>query len=238
MEVAKAFYFNGSDTNFAYYLLYGIYLYLPWLLFSLAVGFLAQRFIYLSLWEKTSLFVHVPIALSWAAIHVLILTSAYWVFWPQRVAEVSVGFVLGEQAVKWFHFEILAYFFLLGLWRHRILKSDAIQASSSTADGSGSLLLVTDSGVVKLQPNDIHWLLADDNYVIVHSEHRKIRVRGTMKDMLSQLQNDQFQQTHRSAIVNMTKVQEIGNQRLILQSGSRVPVSRRRHRQLVAAFNQ
>ncbi|MCG8413780.1 MAG: LytTR family transcriptional regulator [Pseudomonadales bacterium] len=237
MEVAKGIYFNGSDTPFVHYTLFGLYLYLPWFGVSVGLAYLAKQTLPHSLLSSPALSLHVPTSLLWAGCHVLILTSAYWVFWLERVARVTFDFVLGEQAFKWFHFEVLAYFLLLSIWRRELKKSEAINASSSSSDGNGMLSLLTDSGTVRMKIDEIDWLLADDNYVIVHSAQRKVRVRGTMKEMLKQLHQGHFKQTHRSAIVNMSKVREIGNQRITLTSGYRVPVSRRRHRQLVEALN-
>ncbi len=237
LEVAKGFYFNGSATPFIRYTVFGLYLYLPWLLFSISLSYLAKLSLPYPLFSYSSLRWHIPIALTWAVAHVALLASAYWVFWPERVTQVGFGFVFGEQAFKWFHFEVLAYFLLLSIWRREFNKTEAINASRSSSDGDGQLSLVTDTGTVRLQIEEIDWLLADDNYVIVHSAQRKIRVRGTMKEMLKHLQHGRFKQTHRSAIVNLSKIREIGSKRITMDSGYRVPVSRRRHRQLVEALN-
>ena len=237
MEIAKAVYFNGFGTPLLIYLLFGAYLYLPWFAISVFCGVLAQYRQHLPLFSTSSLLFHLPIALAVSTLHVLVLTSAWWVFWPERVTQVSFGFVLGEQAFKWAHFEILAYFLLIALWRRQLNNGENNSELSGGAE-SGELSLMTDTGLVKLNAEQIEWLLADDNYVVIHADARTIRVRATMKEMLSQLHGKQFQQTHRSAIVNMAKVKEVGSQRVTLDSGCRVPVSRRRHRQLLEAFNR
>lgn len=241
MEVGKGFYFNGNNTPFFYYLVFGLYLYVPWFLFSVICGQLAYRTRLFSFFSNQSLRVHVPIACLFAILHVLVLTSAYWVFWPERVSRVSFQFVFGEQAIQWMHFELLAYFILLHVWRRQLVETETSGSAQSESDNSSQLALSTDSGVVKVDQEQVEWLLADDNYVIVHTAERKLRVRSTLKEMLAQLkrlQGNHFLQAHRSAIVNMNKVREIGSQRLVLNSGHRVPVSRRRHRQLLEAFNR
>ena len=155
MEIAKGFYFNSGNVDLLHYTIFGLYLYLPWFLFSMGIGFLANHSLNLAFLSKRSFLIHGPIALLWACCHVLILSSAYWVFWPERVAQVSVGFVLGEQAVKWLHLEVLAYFMLLGLWRRQLSKPEELSASRSSADSNGELSLVTDSGIVKSRAEDI-----------------------------------------------------------------------------------
>lgn len=238
MEVGKALYFNGIATPIVYLLLYSTYLYLPWFLFSIVCGLVAVRTSGLPVFDKTALRVHLPIAMLMVVIHVLTLTSAYWLFWPERVARVTFGFVLGEQAVKWAHFELLAYFILLYVWRRHLTAYSVGASESDVLTNESELSLVTETGMVKLRSEQIDCVLADDNYVIVHANEREHRIRGTLKQMLGQLKGDQFHQTHRSAVVNMDKVKEIGNQRLILQSGNKVPVSRRRYRQLLEEFNR
>lgn len=238
MEIGKGFYFNGLATPLLQYLVFGCYLYFPWFVISIVCGTLASRTLGFPIFHHRSLRLHLPVAIIFAVFHVLLLTSAYWIFWPERVSQVSFQFVLGEQALKWAHFEVLAYFILLLVWRRQLAQGTASEDQDYGRTTGKQLALVTDSGVVKLDQEQVHWLLADDNYVIVHTSDRKLRVRSTLKEMLRQLQADHFQQAHRSAIVNMNKVREIGSQRLVLDSGCRVPVSRRRHRQLLDAFSR
>ncbi len=238
MEIGKGFYFNGAQTPLIYYFLFGTYLYLPWFVMSVVAGMLASTSLSYSVFHRRSLLLHLPVAISFALIHVLVLTSAYWLFWPERVSRVTFQFVLGEQAVKWVHFELLAYFILLFLWRRQLSSETDPGNRNGAEEGDEQLALTTDAGVIRLDKDQVDWLLADDNYVIVHANERQLRVRGTMKEMLRQLHADHFQQAHRSAIVNMRKVREIGNQRVVLESGCRVPVSRRRHRKLLEAFNR
>ncbi len=237
MEIAKAFYFNGENTPFILMMLFGLYLYFPWFLLGLLSGVLAINTLSFSVTHRYFLVFHGIAAMLIAFFHIAILTSAYWVFWPERVVNVTVWFVLGEQTMKWFHFELLAYLAILFIWRRRF-QLNLSTGKAFTNKINDQLALITESGHVRLNPDQIEWLLADDNYIIIHADDRQIRVRGTLKEMSKRLCKDQFKQTHRSAIVNLSKVREIGSNRLTLLSGIRVPVSRRRHRILLEAFNK
>lgn len=237
MEVAKAYYFNGDNTPILYTTFYGLYLYLPWLFIAMLCGLIAKSTLRFPTTSREFLIFSGLFSIGMAFLHVSILTSAYWVFWPERVGSVTVSFVFGEQAMKWFHFELLACIALLMIWRRHFLANEKTPKVSS-GEPVSEIAFSTEAGKVKLNINQIEWLLADDNYIIVHANDRKLRIRSTMKEMLGKLCNDKFKQTHRSAIVNLNEVKEIGSNRLTLKSGIRVPVSRRRHRVLMEAFSK
>ena len=237
-EVGKGVYSNALNTPFLRYCLLGLYLYFPWFLISIGCGIATKSTLDKPLLGPETLRIHLPFAFTAVALHLLMLTSAYWLFWPERVVNVSFAFVFGEQTVKWLHFEVIAYLLLVYIWRRRLLNGELNSPKQQANTGPHQLALDTDRGLIKLDCEQVDWLLADDNYVIVHTRGRELRVRSTLKDMMSQLHGEQFQQTHRSAIVNMNRVAEIGSQRLVLDTGTRVPVSRRKHRKLVEAFNR
>ncbi len=235
LELGKGLYFNGSETPILLFTLYGIYLYLPWLLLSLVLAYVALASAHMPVMSRQFLALHVPIACLFGLLHIALLSSAYWLFWPDRVTRVSVGFVYGEQALKWFHFELLAYFLILGAWRRRLGQPSERSALARTSE---ALTLATEQGVIRLDPEAIDCLFADDNYVIIHAGNRQHRVRCTLKQLQQKLDGSQFQQAHRSAIVNLARVHELGTSRLILHNGSKVPVSRRRYRQLLLALQK
>ncbi len=85
--------------------------------------------------------------------------------------------------------------------------------------------------VVRL--SDVDWIEADGNYARLHIAGR-IRVLGRSLGRLERevLDRDIFVRVHRSAIVNVRRIQTIetgfhGDLLLILVEGSRVPCSRR-----------
>ncbi len=245
MDVSQNLFFSGRDYSVWFYLAQAVYIFLPWFIFSIVCGIVTAITSPYSVRSFLFLAHHGIAALTVAILHIAILTSNFWLFWPQLVSEVSVSFVLIEQFLKWFHFELAAYAAFVLLWRWRFqnaqLNSKPYQqythddASTKSAD---ALLLSTDEGVIKINPQDIDWLLADDNYVVLHSVDRETRIRSTLKTMLQKLNSRQFLQTHRSAAVNLSKISRVGNMRIVLISGARVPVSRRRHKQLLLELNQ
>lgn len=77
--------------------------------------------------------------------------------------------------------------------------------------------------------NDIDWVQSASNYVVLHCGKRSYPMRETMKNLSEELTADQFLRVHRTAIVNLDKVQSLkdkGDSSLSLHSGATVPVSK------------
>jgi two-component system LytT family response regulator len=80
---------------------------------------------------------------------------------------------------------------------------------------------------------DIEWIEAADYYAQVHSHGRAHLVREPLQRLEERL-GKRFLRVHRSALVNVARVQRIdrpsdgGDLEIVMQSGARVPVSRAR----------
>jgi two-component system LytT family response regulator len=85
---------------------------------------------------------------------------------------------------------------------------------------------------VVLAPDEIVWLSAEDYCTSVHTGQGSHLVRATLASILSQLDPARFVRVHRSAAVDLARIrtaQRLGSGRLVLtlETGERVPVSRR-----------
>jgi two-component system, LytTR family, response regulator len=83
--------------------------------------------------------------------------------------------------------------------------------------------------VVKVE--DIHWIEASDNYVLLHRTGSALRFRATMSEMEAQLDPTRFLRIHRSIIVNVDQVRSIqpwglGEYLFVLASGRKLGSSR------------
>jgi two-component system LytT family response regulator len=79
--------------------------------------------------------------------------------------------------------------------------------------------------------NDIIFLEAEDDYVMIHTSEGRYLKQQTMKYFEQHLDNQQFVRVHRSFIVNISRIERIepyekSNFVLILSDGFKVPVSR------------
>jgi two-component system LytT family response regulator len=107
------------------------------------------------------------------------------------------------------------------------------------ADEAPRVFLGTQQGGVTVAVNDITWVEADGAYVIVHAAGKRHVLRESLADMLEKLGGDRFARIHRSAVVNLNRMRALKRggaigMELELDDGTRVPVSRRRTRFLVA----
>jgi two-component system, LytTR family, response regulator len=90
-------------------------------------------------------------------------------------------------------------------------------------------------------PGEIHWVEADDNYVVVHAGDRTYKGRGRIGDLESQLDARAFVRIHRSAIVRVESIREVqpltkGDLAVILRDGKVLRVSRGRRAKLESAL--
>jgi two-component system LytT family response regulator len=97
---------------------------------------------------------------------------------------------------------------------------------------------VGDRSVV-LKTGEIHWIEAEDYYVLLHTARGRHLVRVSMASLEAELDPAVFVRAHRAAIVNLDAVQELCTRDaafLRLVDGTRVPVSRARRRHVEAAI--
>jgi two-component system LytT family response regulator len=94
-------------------------------------------------------------------------------------------------------------------------------------------LSVRSSGRITLVSVDqIDWIEAADNYVILHAGSTEHLHRETMKALETRLPSEQFVRISRSCIVNVQRVKELqstfhGSYTVVLVNGARLPASRR-----------
>jgi len=80
----------------------------------------------------------------------------------------------------------------------------------------------------------IDWIEAADYYVLIHAGAETHLLRETMNELEQRLDPGAFFRAHRSAIVHLERVREIGESTLGLADGTRVRLSRGRRRALEA----
>lgn len=94
------------------------------------------------------------------------------------------------------------------------------------------LAFKSDGRVVFLKPEDIVWVEAADNYVLLHvADGTRLMLRETMSSIEDRLGTEEFARVNRSAIVRLDHVKELqptfhGDYTVLLRDGTRVPLSR------------
>ncbi len=121
-------------------------------------------------------------------------------------------------------------------------QQESLQLPESHTDTTKELL-INDSIFVKdeltyrkIPLSDICFVEAFKNYLELHLDTGRHVIRSTLKDFLDILPDEFFIQTHRSFIVNLEKVSEIGPTFLQIKE-TKVPISRGHKEEVMTRLN-
>ena len=106
----------------------------------------------------------------------------------------------------------------------------AAPSAQATSQDTGRLTVHEGRRVSWVEIRDIEWIEAADYYAQVHAHGKAHLVREPLQKLEERL-GSAFLRVHRSALVNVAKVQRLergedAELTLVLQSGTKVPVSR------------
>lgn len=95
-----------------------------------------------------------------------------------------------------------------------------------------------DGRFVFLKPDDIVWVEADDNYVVLHLVSGRLMLRETLAAIEARLGPAKFARVNRSAIVHLDRIKELqptlhGDYTVLLHDGTKLPLSRSLRGQLI-----
>jgi len=105
-------------------------------------------------------------------------------------------------------------------------------AESAASDRKNERLTVkADGRLVFLRPDEIVWVEAADNYVVLHLTTGRLMLRETMAAIEARLGTVGFARVNRSAIVHLDQIKEIqpamhGDYTVVLREGTKLPLSR------------
>lgn len=126
--------------------------------------------------------------------------------------------------------------------RARSLEATLKVARAASVDPAAAperLMVMTGRRRTPVLVNDVEWLAAAGNYVVVHWADREGLIREPLKSLETRLDDRVFARSHRSTLVNLARVREAqslsdGSWKLIMASGSEL-VASRTHRDAVLA---
>ena len=100
-----------------------------------------------------------------------------------------------------------------------------VQGSPLTSESDDVIFLKTDYRVVKVSISDIRYIEAMSEYlkIFIEGEAKPIVTLLSMKKMEEKLPEN-FMRIHRSYIVNLTKIQEINKNRIIMDAETFLPI--------------
>lgn len=93
------------------------------------------------------------------------------------------------------------------------------------------LVVKTEGRVLLLKNEDVDWVEAADNYVVLHVGAETHMLRETMNSIESRLPSEKFIRVNRSTIVNIDRIKELqplfhGEYVIILKNGTKLTLSR------------
>lgn len=129
--------------------------------------------------------------------------------------------------------------------------SSAGSAGSATApaaptDADAALLaqdrdpvvLSTTRQAVSFSPQDVLYVESLNRTRFIHlADGETIQINMTLANVVETLPRDQFMYCHRSIAVNLDRVSAVNLDELVMEDGSRVPISRRRRADLIKALS-
>lgn len=116
-----------------------------------------------------------------------------------------------------------------------ISQVEAVDSASGAGSGSARRLerfaVKADGKVVFVRPEDVIWIEAADNYVLLHLADRRLMLRETLSALETRLGTAGFARVNRSALVRIDQVRELqptfhGDYVVVLRDGTQLPLSR------------
>lgn len=86
------------------------------------------------------------------------------------------------------------------------------------ANQQGYIFVKSNSKLVKLKNEDIYYIEALKDYVVIHTLESRYTIHSTMKDMDQKMGQDDFVRVHRSFIVRLDKISTIEYPNLTLEN--------------------
>jgi two-component system LytT family response regulator len=116
-------------------------------------------------------------------------------------------------------------------------RLSALLATREQEQAKRRIVVPTMSGDLVLNAEEIDWIEADDYYSAIHARGHRHLMRESLVSLEQRLDSARFVRAHRSALVNIDQVRELrsestGETVLVLRDGTRVPVSRRKSKQV------
>ena len=112
---------------------------------------------------------------------------------------------------------------------------EKIESLLSEAAGPGKkperMAVKADGRLVFLKPDDIVWIEAADNYIILHLTDGRLMLRETLAAIEERIGSASFARVNRSAVVHLDQIKELqptfhGDYVVVLRDGTKVPLSR------------
>jgi len=119
-----------------------------------------------------------------------------------------------------------------------IKERDLFYSLIENKDSKDFIFVKSKSRLVKIKTNDIYYVEALKDYVVINTLDTRYTIHSTMKDIVNKLSVDQFIRVHRSFIVRIDKIAAIEYPNLHLEKDKKtVPIGGSFKEQLMQKLN-
>ena len=101
-------------------------------------------------------------------------------------------------------------------------ERDVLYSIVENRDSKDFIFVKANGRLVKLRTNEIAYIEALKDYVVINTMDSRYTIHSTMKDIEKKLSNDNFLRVHRSYIVRIDKIAAIEQPNLILEKDNKV----------------
>jgi len=110
----------------------------------------------------------------------------------------------------------------------------------SYVDVDKEIFIKKNSSLVRIKYNDILWVEALENYVVINTTTDKFTIHFTMKSIENQLPSVKFKRVHRSFIVNVSRITSIEDNSVIIKMNENkkvIPIGKSYREKLLSEIN-
>ncbi len=101
-------------------------------------------------------------------------------------------------------------------------ERDLLYSLVDNKESKDFIFVKSNSRLVKLKTEDIYFVEALKDYVVINALNQRYTIHSTMKDIAAKLPQDDFIRVHRSFIVRLDKIAAIEQPNLILENDKKV----------------
>lgn len=156
----------------------------------------------------------------------VILTTAY-----REHALESYEYRVVDYLVKPFEFQ--RFIQALDNAFSRLPAPEQANPLTTTNDAPSSVVLKVDSGMIRVDNNEIIYIQSWGNYIKVYTDKERYLSSITTSEMEQKLDHHTFQRVHKSFIVSISKIRKLSGRQLEMEDGSIVPVGNTYRRELI-----
>ena len=104
-----------------------------------------------------------------------------------------------------------------------VKERDLLYSLAGSKDGGKDFIFVkTNSKLVKLKTDDIYYIEALKDYVVIHTNDTRYTIHSTMKDIEAKMGKEDFLRVHRSFIVRLDKISTIDYPNLMIEKMDKI----------------